>query len=127
MEDTQLREEITQLTEVVVSLRKAVVGQTAMIAALTGVLTKQGVVTQEEALVIATAGMDAQSFDGLTVEQVQRWIIEQIKRSPSLSPGSSTASLDPARPSPRRPGTARSGRADSSPERPSPTAPNTST
>lgn len=56
------------------ALETVATGQAAMLALLTGLLVQHKVLSQQEAMLVAVAGVDAQSHEGLTAAHVGEWI-----------------------------------------------------
>lgn len=83
------------------ALRKAIVGQTAQLTLIVALLVQKGQFTKEDAVLVATAAVDAQSYSGLTPERIREWMLDKIAQSGPQTP--TTSSSPPESP----PGTVR--------------------
>ncbi len=76
---------LTELQNRVQALESIVTGQAAMMALQSALLVKADVLSPEEAMLVATAGVDAQQFEGLTPAQVGEWtrgLLKDLRRPP---------------------------------------------
>ena len=74
------------------AIRRAVIGQTAQTTLLVGFLVQKGVLTKQEAVLIATGAVDAQSYAELTPERIREWMLKQFaSSSPTTATGESQA------------------------------------
>jgi len=64
----------SDLQERIRALELLATGQAAMIALLSALLVRRKILSPQEAMLVATAGVDAKQFEGLTPPQVGEWI-----------------------------------------------------
>lgn len=66
--------ELDELSKRVEGLESLATGQAAMMALLSALLVKHQVLSPQEAMLVATAGVDTQQFEGLSPVQVGDWV-----------------------------------------------------
>jgi len=78
-EVASLQSQVDRLGNELDAMKQLAVSQAAMVALLSAMLAGKEILTKQEAVLIATAGQEAQTHEKLTPEQVQDWIRKHLE------------------------------------------------
>lgn len=83
---------VATLEAKVAQLQTCVVGQAAMIALLSGILADKGVISRQDASIVAMAGISAKDYPNMNPAQVTEWVQREMSARRTRRGGSPRSS-----------------------------------